>query len=1274
MSRRNDTADEYEVTEIPSTRRRESEPLELGSRQSRTRRRRWPLLLAVLAAVLFFLPNMIGWFGFHRHLVDYALADFNGNISLENASLGWLQKVCLTNVTATDSNGNTLLQAEAVKSSKPLYALIMSPNYGQIDVTGANCFLQLRPDGSNLEDALANFMGRSDTDSTPGDNDAALPKLTVNVVEGQADISSTTSTQGWQVGGLNATIQVGTDKAPLLVNARCRVTPTKLDDSGQTIQLNSGELSFASQVDAGQSVLNFSSADLLLETEEMPLSLAAPVIQRFVGPVNTTGTMNGKIQAAYSANTVSIEVQQIGLDGFGFVAPELIGSDQILIDQISANGILQISPSIIAAQQFQIQSDIAEIRAEGSFDIEQLTSLATGGQLLDTPFQLDGQIDLAKLTRMLPSTLQLHKDLIINSGTATFQAGSQNENGTKRMVINLDTANINARRGAQQISWAKPLRLVGTIQQSQGQLALNDIRCISDFLTIAGNADLKTGSFVAQGDLDQLIQRVGQFADLGGAKLAGVLEAKFGWQVDNSGNQPDPGQGDRTLPVQIGGSIDIINPVIEMPGMQPWNQPRMSVKLTAAGKSHAGTRLQIDQGGIQVDAGSEQMFARLAQPVPDAFANQVWNADCQLSGSMSGWLMHLENFVELGDVVIEGQLVLNCGATIDGQSVQLSNVQYSIDQLVFDGYGMKIREAKTVGAGTAIYDLATGNISIPDTTFSGSAISARGQQLQIKFPGNIQIDGDILFRGDVNRIAAWYAISPTPDSIFWYGGIDGTVKLASNENGIRGQLNSKINNLVAARQVDVPNPVRRMRPGQAIPASQPKRQWLEVWRESEVSMSGGVALANDFNAIRIQNLLINSPSLQVKADGSIVDLAGSMITDISGTWRPSWEKINGLLHAYAGGLMKFAGQAEQQFVIRGPIYETKTQPGITPWVSPSFQAAASVGWERGEILGLAVGQSKIDLLVAQSIANLKTNGIPFAGGVVQLAPQIDLRSESPILTMDRTRIIDNVALQPETARQWLKYVAPLVADATSAKGNFTVDVESAAVPLHDPMNMEIQGTATLTNVVIGAGPMAEQLLGTVNQLRALLKPNSNGRDYNTWLQMSEQTVPVIVKNGRVFHDNVKLAHRDLILQTRGSIGFDQTLKITAEIMIADDWIAGKPYLAGLRGKSISIPIGGTISKPLLDIRALHQLSRDLIQQAAGGLVNEKVIQERDKLMKKFGESLGLPNDAVAPKSGTPQPGQALPGQPSANPPTLEQQLQNKAQDELFKGIGKLFGK
>ena len=1252
---------------------------DLDSRQRpKQKRRRWPWLLALLALVVFFLPNLIGWLGLQQTALNFGLSDFKGTVSVDQVSLGWLQPIKLTNVTGVDLNGNKIFEVANVTSSKPLYAFLTSKDYGQFEIQNPVAYVQLRPDGSNFEDALANYMAPSSDPNDEPTTQAAttLPKMQINMVDGQMVVtSSTDGSKYWQFDEFNAVAETSSEDAPLVIDAQFRLTEAAVD-SGQGVSApsaaQSGGVSLVSHIDSGADVLSFGSADVLMETQNLPLSLAAPMLQRFVGPANTAGLLNGKFQAAYhaGAQTVEVLVDRMNLAGFGIVAPELLGSDQFVLNNISSSGVLRVSPTKITAQQFELKSDVGHANADGTFDINQITQLASGGQLLDTPFAMDGEIDLAKLIRMLPSTLQLHQDLTVNSGTVTFQASSQNQNGTRRMVVNVDTANLNANRGGQNVVWTKPLRLVGTIQESNGKLALQNVRCESDFLTVVGNADFKTGSFVVQGDLSRLMDSVGQFVDLQGTRLAGVLDGKFGWQVESYDSQPAASQSlaGTGLPIQIVGRFTIDNPVIEMAGMPRWEQRQMSIQVSGVG-SQSEDRLRLDQGGVQVDIGNEKLVAVLSQPVASAFTNEVWNANCEMTGSMAQWLSHIQNFVDLGEIAAAGQLSLTCAASVSSDNVQVSGVQYEVEQLAFNGYGIKLREAKVIGTGSAGYDLASGNIIVPEMTLAASSISARGQQLQITFPGNMRVDGNVAFKADMNRVADWFELSSTDESIFWFGAMEGTVQLSSNENGISGRLNSTVPDLIAATQSDIQGGAGQF--GQTIQVAQPQKRWQEVWREPTAQIAGGMSLANDFNAVAFQNLTVNSESLKLQASGTITDLASSMVTNMTGTWNPSWQKINSLLYAFTGEALKFSGQGQQQFVVRGPIFETATQLGQpTPWVSPRLQAETSVGWEQGEVLGMPVGRSQMNIALDQGVAVVQTNGIPFAGGMVQLAPRIDMRGQQPVLTMDRTRLIDNVVLQPETAREWLKYVAPLAADATSAQGNFTVDVEGARIPLFEPMKMEVKAAVKLNNVVIGAGPAAEQLLGTVKQLRALLKPDSTDRDMNTWLQLSEQTVPVIVRDGKVFHERLKFSHKDLTVQTRGSVGFDQSLDMVADIPIADDWIAGKSYLAGLQGQSISIPVGGTVSKPVLDRRAVQQLSQNLVKQAAGNVINKaigekftpKVNEFQDRLNSKFSDELNGLTDKL--------------GFPKSPAPTSEQSPANDAQPQpdLINGLKNLFGK
>lgn len=1272
----------FEDTEASRDRRNRSDPKIYEAVPPRPKRKKWPLVLLMLLTVLVLLPNLIGWLGLQQRAINVALTHFNGRVSVEHVSLGWFQPIKLTNVTAVDSQGAPLFEVATATTSKPLYHFLISNNYGEFNVQSPTAHLQLRPGGSNLEDAIAHYL--QPTGPTPVDNNPVatpaqpLPQMTINIVDGTAHVSSTSEARTWQIDQLNLVAETSTESAPLMIDAQCRIA-TSTTDPEQPPRTETGEIAFVSHIDSGSEILNFNAADLRLEMQDLPMSFAAPLLQRLIGPTVTTGRINGKIQSSYSAasNSVAMQVEQLNLREFAIVAPQLIGQDQFSLQHVTANGVIEASPNLVSAQQFNLQSDVGSLKAEGSLDLNQVTALATRGQLLETPFEMHGEVDLAALIGMLPSTFQLHQDLTINSGTVTFQAASQNNVEGRRLVVNLDTANLNAKRGQQNIVWAKPLRLFGTVKEVEGRLALEEVNCVSDFLNIRGNANLKTASFVAQGDLQKLMEQVSQFVDLQNAKLAGTLDGRFGWQMVDSEPPGSPQAGGTdNLPIQIGGSFVVDNPVIELPGMPRWQQPQMSIKLSGSGQSQSGGKLRLEQGGVQIDIGTEQLLATLAQPVVDAFTNQIWNTNCQMTGSMAGWVGHIQNFVDLGNIRTEGDLNLICSASLNPKNIQFSGIEYAVQQLAFDGYGMKIREAKTQGAGAAVYDLTTGSILFPELTVNSSSITARGQQVQFSFPSNMRADGTVSFRADVNKVADWYELSPTSDHLFWFGSWEGTAQLVSNENGIGARVNSTVSDLVAAMQRQ-PQMAEGNAQGQFRQASSTQTGWQEILRESKVGISGDFTLGNDFNALGFQNFLLDSSILKANANGSLTDLAGKMVADIKGVWLHDWQKVNLLLASHTGDLIKFAGQRQHQFVIAGPIFETTpTQPGQPePWISPSLKASATFGWDQGQILNLPVGKSDLAVNLSQSIGFVETKGIPFAGGLIQFAPQIDLRGEAPAITMGQTRVINNVTLQPSTARQWLRFVAPLAADATSAQGNFSVDVGGANIPLFDPLKMEARGAIRLSNVVIGAGPTAQQLLATVTQLRAILKPGSSEQNLNTWLQLEDQTVPVLVREGRIFHENLRFRHKDLTIQTRGSVGLDQSLNMVAQIPIADDWIAGKDFLSSLRGKFISIPIGGTVSNPILDKSAIQNLSRELVRDAAGNALNKaigdqltpKMNQFQDQLNNKIGDELnklqGKLGDGIFPN----QPNGSNPGgQPTQDP------LGDKLKEEFNKGIGGLF--
>ena len=147
-------------------------------------------------------------------------------------------------------------------------------------------------------------------------------------------------------------------------------------------------------------------------------------------------------------------------------------------------------------------------------------------------------------------------------------------------------------------------------------------------------------------------------------------------------------------------------------------------------------------------------------------------------------------------------------------------------------------------------------------------------------------------------------------------------------------------------------------------------------------------------------------------------------------------------------------------------------------------------------------------------------------------------------------------------------------------------------------------------------------------------------------------------------------------------------QLTAVIPIDDDWIDGNKYLAGLKGQSLSLPIGGTVSQPQIDKTMINQLSQDLVRKTASAAaqtaVQEKLTPKINEYQQKFNEKLnggfnklqgklqdGIDKNLNLEKLGIGGEGAGgllpnlVPGQQQGTLPKADPK-------ELLKGIGSLF--
>ncbi|MBT8366231.1 MAG: hypothetical protein KJP23_16145, partial [Deltaproteobacteria bacterium] len=115
--------------------------------------------------------------------------------------------------------------------------------------------------------------------------------------------------------------------------------------------------------------------------------------------------------------------------------------------------------------------------------------------------------------------------------------------------------------------------------------------------------------------------------------------------------------------------------------------------------------------------------------------------------------------------------------------------------------------------------------------------------------------------------------------------------------------------------------------------------------------------------------------------------------------------------------------------------------------------------------------------------------------------------------------------------------------------------------------------------------------------------------------MNDQSVDFEARNGRVTWAPMILEVGGYPLKMHGSIGFDNTLDFTARVPVTPKMV-GKDAYQYLKGTTIKVPIGGSVSKPKINQAAFQDATGDLMQQVLQKNVEQGVQDLFKNLFKK----------------------------------------------------------
>lgn len=1180
----------------------------------RRRPLRWLLLLSAVAGLAWFAPQIVGRTELRQRVPGLLFPFFKGQIRLGPASLGWLSPIVIRDTVAYDPDGQVLAEIAEIRLDTPLWKLAAnSQQLGVITLTGITANGRIRGDGSNLEDAGWDFWNAPATGPSP--------QFELQVRDSRVHIENTVTQAKSQLEGIEADLTFNGQTA---TRARFALRPKEAASDQVSVVFETRA--------ASEGTLPLVVA---MEADHWSLAPLEPVLTRLAPNLVARGVITASVRAEADSTAPVVKgagriaASQVQVAG----APGMAG-DTLQLATLELGAAVDWQKGRLTVSDGKLGCDAGHVTITGGFPMDAARPVAIADLIRsivsNDDYAITGQLDLARLAELLPQTLQIRADTRISQGTLQVQLESRERDARRQWTGRAAVAGLAAQQNGQPLTWDSPVVAEFAAHLQGADVVFDRLSCQSDFATAEGRGSLADATFDASCDLDRLARELQRFVDLSGRQLAG--RANITGRIQQT-------DGDK---IAATAQMKLQQMQIGLNREQVWAEPELTVDLRAEGPTLLGVPLaEISTARITVKAADDMAVAELTAPWRRSTANAEMAGRVGLRGDLSRWQRRIRPWLDLGAWQVAGSIQSMCEVRMVGQSVEVKQADVLLEQFYAQSAGWMVNDPqvrlKTAGTWSSKDQRwQAQSTSLVGTTFRAELTDG---DVVLAGPQSPRMTGSLEYQADLGALSRWQVPAGGAEAYAAQGMLTGTGKVQTEAGVISAEWQTEIDQLALLSGPGAETGISRT-PQQAA--------WETLWAEPKLQLNGAAKYLTAQDRLELTRAGGQVDGLIVEAHGTIDQFQTATLAKLEGQLDYDWTRLSKRLGESVTRQFQIEGAGKQAFTFQGtlsgggmapgqaitvPVSLSSTPPAGSP-VGADWQGRAAAGWNSAKVYGLPVGAGTVSVDLVQGLCRFGLPEVPVAEGRVRAQPVVHFDQSPSLLTMGEGRVIEQVRASPELCEMWMRYIGPMLADATRVDGRFSVDLANASVPLNAMRAGDIGGAIQIHGVDVRPGPLAMRYTDLAQQIQTLIKGNSNSRviaEDKAMIRLPEQTVPFRVINGRVHHQHMEMHIGEVILKTQGSVGFDESLEINADVPIQDDWIAGKKFLAGLKGKSVRIPIRGTVNRPQLDGQAIVELGRLVATSAAGGLLNDKLGGEADKLQQTIEDKLGRGLEKLLPR-------------------------------------------
>ncbi len=378
-----------------------------------------------------------------------------------------------------------------------------------------------------------------------------------------------------------------------------------------------------------------------------------------------------------------------------------------------------------------------------------------------------------------------------------------------------------------------------------------------------------------------------------------------------------------------------------------------------------------------------------------------------------------------------------------------------------------------------------------------------------------------------------------------------------------------------------------------------ERDGATVFAEKSARMEVDARVAADGGSVQVSKFDLAAGLFDVQAQGEVTELATRCLVAAKGQAALDFDALTRLLNAKGVDEFKLTGRELRTFSFSAPL----AGGAATVLSEGQFTGAAFLGSVTG--LGLEAGPSDVSVKLSKGVLKLAYEPA-LNKGKLRLVPEVDAVGVAPVLLFPaQTRLLENVTITQEMVDKLLVNVNPLFQGSHVLGGTVSLDLRGCRIATAEAPAKGVSADMDVTfrNLKLEFGPSMRDLLD-------MLKVKE--RVY----AVEQLPVHVVVKEGRVHVDPVKMVIDKQPVVFSGWVAFDGTIKYLVEVPLTDRLTGGGGGKA-LKGMTVKIPVTGTVTEPRLDASALQNTLGSLIKNTVGEHAAEKVGSFLEKLQREL---------------------------------------------------------